>query len=166
MTLDSKALKALARAYDREDAAQRGEPDPWMPNDDGPWRDERLACAEVAARAFLSALPAGEVGELVERLRDDYQADWIESPSNSLMRWLGRNVAVRDEAATALASLSARIAALENAVAKAESHIVNIYGAMNPHATYEGGNRMADNDEVVQELRALSRLATTGGGDV
>lgn len=57
MTTHEKALRALAQAYDREDAAQRGEPDPWNLDDPGDIGDsdtrvsERLACAEVAARA-------------------------------------------------------------------------------------------------------------------
>jgi len=62
MTIQKEALRALAQAYDREDAAQRGEPDPWMLDDAGDigdsdtWVSERLACAKVAAEAFLAAL--------------------------------------------------------------------------------------------------------------
>lgn len=58
MTLDRNALKALARAYDREDASQRGEPDPWdSAVGDAEWEQERLACAQVGATAYLAALP-------------------------------------------------------------------------------------------------------------
>lgn len=58
---DIKALEAFARAYDKEDAAQMGEPDPWAetyedPADEATWRAERIACAEVAARPLLDAL--------------------------------------------------------------------------------------------------------------
>lgn len=63
MTLDPKALMALAHAYDKEDAAQRGEADPWKSElwDPGheenypEWVAERIACAEAGAAAFLGA---------------------------------------------------------------------------------------------------------------
>jgi hypothetical protein len=49
-------LEALARSYDREDASQRGEPDPWKDaEDDAEWVSERLACAQVAEAAYLAA---------------------------------------------------------------------------------------------------------------
>lgn len=59
--VNEDALRALAQAYDREHSAQRGEPDPWNldPGDIGDsdtWVSERLACARVAARAFLDAI--------------------------------------------------------------------------------------------------------------
>ncbi len=80
MTTHEQALLALAQAYDREDAAQRGEPDPWNLDDPGDigdsdmWVSERLACAQVAAEAFLSALEASnkradEAEALAERLK-------------------------------------------------------------------------------------------------
>lgn len=62
LTLHEEALRALAQAYDREQSAQRGEPDPWMLDDPGDisdsdtWVSERLACAELAARALFDAL--------------------------------------------------------------------------------------------------------------
>ncbi|TPM53233.1 hypothetical protein FJ959_22130 [Mesorhizobium sp. B2-2-4] len=50
------ALELLARAFDKEDASQRGEPDPWLDGgDDAEWVSERLACAQVAIRAYLAA---------------------------------------------------------------------------------------------------------------
>lgn len=57
MTLpDLEPLEALARAYDREDASQRGEPDPWKDaEDDAEWVSERLACAQVAEAAYRAA---------------------------------------------------------------------------------------------------------------
>ena len=77
--VNEDALRALAQAYDREDAAQRGEPDPWNLDDPGDigdsdtWVSERLGCARAAAEAFLSALttePAAPEGrqEAVEEL--------------------------------------------------------------------------------------------------
>lgn len=50
---DKAALEAIARAYDKEDATQRGEPDPWR--HEGPdtwWFDERLHCAKAAIEAL------------------------------------------------------------------------------------------------------------------
>ena len=50
---------AFARAYDAEDAAQRGEPTPWADGEDtGEWADERVACV----RAGLAALEAPDAG--------------------------------------------------------------------------------------------------------
>lgn len=71
--VNEDALRALAQAYDREDAAQRGEPDPWNLDDPGDigdsdtWVSERLACARAAAEAFLSALePAATCNESLQ----------------------------------------------------------------------------------------------------
>lgn len=58
VNLEPVGLEALARAYDREDAAQMGEPDPWwdiIEQDDTPWFDERIACARAGLEAYLSA---------------------------------------------------------------------------------------------------------------
>ena len=90
-TIDRSALLALAHAYDKEDAAQRGEPDPWPADgeqptaDDVTWREERLACAEVAAQAFFSAPSAAapDVVELVERLRAAVPAEKPTDPENT-----------------------------------------------------------------------------------
>jgi len=50
------------------------------------------------------------------------------------------------------------IDALVEALEMAERHMVGMWNGINPHATYEGGNRMADKDLVMQEVRAaLSR---------
>jgi|GEM_PF-3041924 len=52
------ALEIIARAYDREDSALRGEPDPWHPDiggDDAEWVSERLACALGAVSALTDA---------------------------------------------------------------------------------------------------------------
>jgi hypothetical protein len=53
-----KILEAMARAYDKEDAALRGEPDPWDNSpweEDSPeeaeWREERKTCAGLALTA-------------------------------------------------------------------------------------------------------------------
>lgn len=63
MTSSPEALEALARAYDREDASQRGEPDPWDYDDGNEaerlWRAERIACAQVGLAAYLASSPEG-----------------------------------------------------------------------------------------------------------
>ena len=58
---DDGLLEHLARAYDREDAVQRGEPTPWEPgNLEDPhrveWMEERIACAREGIRRVLAAL--------------------------------------------------------------------------------------------------------------
>lgn len=57
--LDDAALEALSRAYDMEDSAQRGEPDPWFvareaDPDEDEWRYERLACAKAGLEALAA----------------------------------------------------------------------------------------------------------------
>lgn len=49
-------LERMARAHDREEAAQRGEPDPWAEagEDFEQFRDERIACFVEALKAFRS----------------------------------------------------------------------------------------------------------------
>ncbi len=110
MTTHEKALRALAQAYDREDAAQRGEPDPWNLDDPGDigdsdtWVSERLACAQVAAEAFLSALLPEDVAGLVERLRQYEGRQWETTACYN---------GTRDEATSLIQSQAARIAELE-----------------------------------------------------
>lgn len=110
MTTHEQALRALAQAYDREDAAQRGEPDPWSLDDPGDigdsdtWVSERLACAQVAAEAFLSALLPEDVAGLVERLRQYEGRQWETTACYN---------GTRDEAASLIQSQAARIAELE-----------------------------------------------------
>lgn len=67
MTQD--ALEALARAYDREDASQRGEPSPWADESDATfpaWRAERLACAEVAIKAYLGVRDGADMVSMLD----------------------------------------------------------------------------------------------------
>lgn len=59
MTSSPEALEALARAYDREDASQRGEPTPWDDVEDLTWKAERIACAQVGLAAYLASSPEG-----------------------------------------------------------------------------------------------------------
>jgi len=57
LMLDASALEVLARAYDGEDAAQMGEPNPWdaaEEAEDNEWFEERLCCALTALEALAA----------------------------------------------------------------------------------------------------------------
>ncbi|SFX49248.1 hypothetical protein SAMN04244548_01227 [Paracoccus pantotrophus] len=56
------ACEALARAYDREDAAQRGEPDPWSIGieEEPEWVAGRIACARAGLAALTPAPDAAQ----------------------------------------------------------------------------------------------------------
>lgn len=117
--VNEDALRALAQAYDREDAAQRGEPDPWNLDDPGDigdsdmWVSERLACAQVAAEAFLSALLPEDAAGLVERLRQYEGRQWETTSCYN---------GTRDEAASLIQSQAARIAELEAGLDTQKDH--------------------------------------------
>lgn len=70
------ACEALARAYDREDAAQRGETDPWSIgiDDDPEWVADRIACAR-AGLAALTASPGWQPIETISRAAQDVLAE-------------------------------------------------------------------------------------------
>ena len=56
---EMKALEALARAYDHEEAACMGEPSPWVSADsegDDEWKAERIVAARAGLDAYRSAL--------------------------------------------------------------------------------------------------------------
>ena len=56
---EMKALEALARAYDHEEAACMGEPSPWVSADSGgddEWKAERIVAARAGLDAYRSAL--------------------------------------------------------------------------------------------------------------
>jgi len=117
--VNEDALRALAQAYDREDAAQRGEPDPWNLDDPGDigdsdtWVSERLACARAAAEAFLSALSrtgavkvelSGNSGELIDRMAEairDWGSHYDDGPWETLPE--DRKAGWRGDAERALA---------------------------------------------------------------
>ena len=69
--MDERTLLAFARAYDREDAAQMGEPDPWIDGKDDPeWVSERLACASAALSAAAQPAPGvKELDDLIARVK-------------------------------------------------------------------------------------------------
>lgn len=111
-TLDPKALEALARAYDREDASQRGEPDPWDDGaEDQTWRAERLACAKAAMQA-LAALSPCRIGEETEeairtltncaQIIDVVKGEWGKAGA-----WSAWDQSVRDDISKTLAALCA-----------------------------------------------------------
>lgn len=116
MILDSKALAAASKVLADEMGADHFQ----------------SPAVEAAITAYISALPASEVGYLAERLRH-------AGP--------GMSQAVRNEAATALASLSARIETLEDALSK----IAN-------------GNH-GDRTSIAAHYEEIARRATTGGGE-
>lgn len=53
-----------------------------------------------------------------------------------------------------LLSVSEKLALAISALETAEAHIVLLYRAINPHANDGDGNRMADQDEAVAQIRA------------
>jgi len=72
---EMKALEALARAYDHEEAACMGEPSPWVSADaegDDEWKAERIVAARAGLDAYRAALslPVQPVA-----WRDDPSAD-------------------------------------------------------------------------------------------
>lgn len=70
--MSQNQLEAFARAYDREDASQRGEPDPWQDGkDDAVWVAERLACAKAALSSLEAAAPSEEPVAYIARGEDD-----------------------------------------------------------------------------------------------
>ena len=55
LSLDADALEVMARAFDKEEASQCGEPDPWaseLVSGDQEWREERMCCALCALEAL------------------------------------------------------------------------------------------------------------------
>jgi hypothetical protein len=69
-----QALAAAVREHDREEAAMRGEPDPWGDGQPEPagdeWKD-RIACMELAISAYLASLPAEVDGQAIDFQRID-----------------------------------------------------------------------------------------------
>jgi len=50
----ARMVEIFARAHDREEAAQIGEPDPWsIDNEDDEWKRDRLACVRVGLDALI-----------------------------------------------------------------------------------------------------------------
>jgi hypothetical protein len=56
---DEQALERAVRAHDREDAAQKGEPDPWADSFPEPYRSERLTAMRCAFKAAAPSAPQG-----------------------------------------------------------------------------------------------------------
>jgi len=57
---DDDLCRLFAEGFDREDSAQRGEPNPWTLDDEGDigdganWQAERIACVRAGLRKILS----------------------------------------------------------------------------------------------------------------
>ncbi|MFC3568375.1 hypothetical protein [Paracoccus simplex] len=95
---DDAAFEALARAYDREDAAQRGEPDPWSigTEDEPGWVADRIACARAGLAALTPAPDAPQPeGQVDVRLatREELLADEILAElTRARTKFPGKNV--------------------------------------------------------------------------
>jgi hypothetical protein len=95
---ERRALLALARAYDTEEAAQMGEPSPW-PKDGTPptadlveWVEERLGCAQAGIEAYRRAYAMTDLSPaalkeaaraLVERQMGKGAPVWEEDIANA-----------------------------------------------------------------------------------
>lgn len=116
--VNEDALRALAQAYDREDAAQRGEPDPWNLDDPGDigdsdtWVSERLGCARAAAEAFLSTRSrtgavkvelSGNTGELIDKMAEAIRGDTTSDDTPWATLSEDRKIGWRGDAERALA---------------------------------------------------------------
>jgi len=65
------AREIIARAYDREQAAQMGEPDPWQDGTDHPEWEGSLGCADVAIAALAAeGFSIVETGLVEQAFRD------------------------------------------------------------------------------------------------
>lgn len=64
--ISDKAVEAAARAHDAEDAAQRGEPDPWSieGEDFKEFRASRIVAMRAALQAALPVLLEGKAEEI------------------------------------------------------------------------------------------------------
>lgn len=106
--IDDKALEAAVLAHDKEEAAMRGEPDPWADErPDGEFSDRKAAMA-LAIRAYLSAA-ASDVSGLVERLQKIAGPVRMENGSFSDIAY---------EAATTLEAQAAELAAVKEMYAR------------------------------------------------
>jgi hypothetical protein len=120
-------LEAFARAYDKEDASQRGEPDPWLDGkDDAEWVSERLACA-AAALASLPEAPAA--GVVTEEMIDAYKAAFSKAVNEALIAdtaepAFSRNATRAGLAAALLSSPPVQTAAVDGEAVKAASAAV------------------------------------------
>lgn len=160
MTLDSKALEAAHESYSTHGQT-------------GDLRRQRISDDLMSAviSAYLSALPAGEVGELVADLRDeDFRHEMQHLRSSSEIDRLFMR------AATTLLSLSARCGEMERALeplvklAAAVFHVDEGGREMNAgkpdDAAVWGFDRaMLTYGDLRRARAALSRRATTGGND-
>ena len=63
-------VELAVRIHDREEAAQKGEPDPWAEEFPEPYRSERMTAMRLALEAALAAQGHGEVAEWQFQGRD------------------------------------------------------------------------------------------------
>ena len=65
---DRAALLAIARAYDAEDAAQRGEPNPHNHCQDPDWIEERIACARAGLDVLVRSAGDDQIRGVADEL--------------------------------------------------------------------------------------------------
>lgn len=102
---DHSALERIARAYDREDAALIGEPDPWLVDDKNlDWEADRVSCARAALRALaweradkpasdpasVSAPANQSLRKTLERIRD---SEGCVYSGDDLREWAAQSLA-------------------------------------------------------------------------
>lgn len=100
--ISGKAVEAAARAHDAEDAAQRGEPDPWSIEGDDftEFRSDRIASMRAALSAALPVMLEGKREEIARLcapdvfLNADLAMKWekIDKPAD---RWWSAGMAMR-----------------------------------------------------------------------
>lgn len=61
-------VELAVRIHDREDAAQKGEPDPWSEEFPEPYRSERMTAMRLALGALPAGVPDGINGQALELL--------------------------------------------------------------------------------------------------
>lgn len=111
-----RGLEALARAYDREEAACMGEPSPWDSGaDDAEWVAERISCASAAISAYLAATLPPDVAGLVERLAKRAHK-WRGNDDGAFVGIKLGDLRSVITALTALTALSARDAKMREAL--------------------------------------------------
>lgn len=66
--LNQKALEAAVFAHDKEEAAMRGEPDPWADGHPEEEFSDRTFCMGLAINTYLSAITPEDVAGLVEQI--------------------------------------------------------------------------------------------------
>lgn len=153
--IDDKALEAAVLAHDKEEAAMRGEPDPWAderPEDE--FADRKAAMAE-AIRAYLTAVStdvSGLVVSTMDRIIQECETErWFLGTVNA------REV-IRKHIARSLTDLEA-----ENARLKAEVERLRELASELPIVKYA---LRATEARLAEALKALEPFALVAEHDI